>query len=51
MLEMTSDGRYDSLRSMSRKRRQPTLARERRLLVLAGVSGTLLLAFLVYLSV
>jgi hypothetical protein len=36
---------------MSRKRRQPTLASERRLIVLGGVAGTLLLAFLVYLSV
>jgi hypothetical protein len=36
---------------MTRKRRHPTLASERRLLVLAGVSGSLLLAFLIYLSV
>lgn len=36
---------------MSRKRRPPTLASERRLIVLGGVAGTLLLAFVVYLSV
>jgi len=35
---------------MARKRKQPTLASERRLLVVAGVTGTLLLAFLVYVS-
>jgi len=35
---------------MGRKRRQPTLARERRLLVTGGVAGALLLAFLVYVS-
>lgn len=35
---------------MTRKRRQPTIASERRLLVLGGVAGTLLLAFLVYVS-
>jgi hypothetical protein len=35
---------------MSRKRRPPTLASERRLVVLGGVAGALLLAFLVYVS-
>ena len=48
---MTSERRCGSLRPMPRKRRQPTLARERRLLVLGGVSGLLLLAFVVYLSI
>jgi hypothetical protein len=35
---------------MARKRRQPTIASERRLLVTAGVAGALLFAFLVYVS-
>jgi hypothetical protein len=35
---------------MARKRPQPTLKRERRLLVTGGVAGVLLLAFLVWVS-
>jgi hypothetical protein len=35
---------------MARKRRHPTIASERRLLVAGGVAGLLLLAFLVFVS-
>jgi hypothetical protein len=35
---------------MARKRRQPTLASESRLLVTVGVAGILLLAFLIWVS-
>jgi len=35
---------------MARKRRPPTLKRERRLVIAGGVAGALLLAFLVWVS-
>ncbi len=35
---------------MARKRRQPTIAGERRLLMVGGVAGMLLLVFLIWVS-